>query len=514
MANIIGIEPVRYTQDGVISEVKGLIKVKDSAPIDLTKYNRIQKLTITTDPSTLPSSVECRLAFKTEGGLWSRCEVVKEMKPDGSIADIIIELTSLPTQEMTAESLLQEGNTIASLVDFADAEIFAGKKIYYAIALKSTDPANVKPKIKLSLTCKTGSQQLVDVEYSPEYDFESGITVSDIKVDSETELNATCEVEAQAIPISEDGTAGEMTDWGPVNNFVGMKINHIQYRATMRVLAVNTGAAILRGITTNYRTGEVISTNGYGEIISVIRDWRRDLRHCRVNVKHAPLDESVIKVYGTFRNKSIQVHEEFLGYGEGARAVYPFIHKEGIRLDSVQVYVNGVSATGGFDVNCEAGQININAEQDAIITASYEYGYGAESWLEMEKEYTERFDKYDLSVYTLTIPENESEISTEPEIHSMAGIKVSMSTVSGHVDKEYAGQGTGLMTSYRLAHPVKGGDLKVYADGEILNTSSYVIDDDPRYVRIACEAGSEIRVDYDWESESPIVYEIGGVFSK
>lgn len=495
MANITTLEPIRYTQDQVTTYSHGLAVCGENKYVNLTNADTVTQITVSTVPASLPASVNCKIAFKTT-----------ESNSNWFKLDSSGQAVTLETQEISEESILSEGNSIAELSAITNAPALANKQIRYAIAMTCSDPDNMHPCAKLDFTCGKATQQLTNTFDAATYQYEKPIVITSITADSETSGNATLQIQAQWL----DTDTGELTQWQNSSSAVGAITSQISFRATATVPTTDGSAAsILNSLVMQYNfTDSLGSGSGTNEIYSVIKDWRRDLRHCRINVKHAPLDKSSILAYVAFRPKIYKVTGEIIGTGTGAKTVYALDNPNGIRLESVKVYINGVLTYGTFDVNCETGSVILEAASGSVITCDYEYGWEAETWQEAEIQSTESFDGYDLSTYAITLPENNSGVD-----NSMAEIKLVLQTLQGSTDREPVGTGTGRMATYQLSNPVTDG-LQVYSNGILLNATNYSLGSDPRYISIAAANGAELRVSYNWISPAPVVYEFSGIFSE
>lgn len=495
MANILTSYPIRYTQDKINSSAYGLITCNNSNYLDLTQADVVNGITFTTNPAPFPSSVNCRVIFNT-GSEWFKLT-------SAGLAE------SIETQSISAESVLEEGNTISELSALTSIPAFENSQLRYAIALQTLDPENVKPQLKFTVNCQTTTQQLSQTVLSPEYEYSELIVINGVKYDSATASGGSITLQARY----NDTESNAYTDWQNLNALIGVITDKIQFRAITTASSVGVSQSILNSIQVSYNEGGIIaSSGGVSEIITVTRDWRTDLRHCRVVVRHSKLSESYIKCYVTFRSKSIKVSGEVLGVGTGQRQTLILAHTGGVKLDTVKVYYGGSETAASYDVNCQTGRIVLEAPEGIEITCDYEYGWASEEWQELELDYTESYDNYDQSVYRITLPENESGL-----IKSIAGIKLALHTQSGESTEGYFGTNDGVPARYKLRHSIKGGKIKLY-DGteEIREVSNRVnIDsEDSRYITVISYAGEQLKIWYEWESESPVVYELSGIFSK
>ena len=498
MANITELHPIRYAQDYANFEVTGLIRPKESNSLDLSYADKVLGITIDTVPENTESMLatcDVRFIFKTTNSAWFK------LNSDGT-ANVNI------AQSPSVDSVLGDGNTIAELRALTDIPAFQNTKLQYAVGMRATDIANMKPKVKFSVQCKTMSQQLVLEAESPEYEFDSKIIITNIEADTYIEGGGGLELQGRY--YIEDESHSEYSEWKSLPLLVGLSTTKLQYKVRATVSEIGNAQALLRSIKTEYNEGTIIAaSSGTASIVTVTEDWRVNLKQCRIIVKHTEVNASYIKAYVTFRPKTYKVVGEVIGTGTGQRTNYELSEKGGIKLDTVRMYYDGVSVPEGYDVNCETGQIIVNAPSGVSITCDYEYGYGDEQWYELELDSCEQYDRYYQSTYRITMPDDESGV-----VRSIAGIKVDLHTVTGREENELIGYGTGDVKTYRLKYPVRSGLITVRAGGVELPASGYEIQSDTRYIKINAGSGVELRCDYEWESEGVRVYEVAGIFSE
>lgn len=504
MANILTSYPIRYTQDKINDDLHGLVMCGENKLINLSNADNVTQINVSTVPNTLPDSVDMRFAFLTYQNNTSS----NWFKLDSNGNAV-----SLDYQDLTCESVLAEGNTLTELQAITDAPALAGKYIRYAVAVSCSDSNNVQPAFKLDFQCERDTPQESNEYYSPLYEFPESITVTEIYL-----INA-----GETIPEIDDGSihakltvyarwndleTNEMTQYVPYKNLVGIQTDKIQYKVTAYVdmSSMLQQECSLEGITTNYNQGNSIS--GDNEIYSIVKDWRKNLRHCRILVKHAPLNNNSINTHIAFRVKPQKITGEELGTGTGASTVYSLAHNNGIKLDTVNVYINGVKLVNGYNVNCEEGTITLQANSGDLITCDYQYGWEAEDWNELKLYSRESFDEYDLSEYKITLPAN-----TNGTVKSMGAVKIGLGAETGTNTLEVIGTGTGQSKTYRLSNPVSDF-INVYSNGELLSASNYYLHDDTRYITIAAPSGAELKATYNWVSESPVLYEFSSIFSE
>ena len=495
MANITELHPIRYAQDIAKFSYSDIV-INNSKAIDLSNADNVTQIIVSTLPATLPEDVSCKIAFISDNNDsgWFK------LNSNG-------EAVTLATQSITDYSILNEGNTISELTALTRAPALAGNRIRYAIAMSCENPEEVNPAIKIEFKCSRGSNKLANTYESQIFNFTDNIIVTGIEQDSNTTGAGTLNVKARWFDTSNQ----VMTDWADLSNLAGVTTNQIQYQVNAAVTQTGgSDSSVLNSITARYNLGSAVTTgNGSSEIISIIKDWRRDLRHCRILVKHAPLENNSIKTYFTLRGKTTKIHNEILGSGTGTRANYTLAHVNGLNVNSLIVYVNNqVTASSNYDINSSTGVITLEAALGSIITCSYEYGWEPEEWQELELDYRESFDEYDLSVYKITLPENTSGI-----IKSMGAVKIALTRTQGSSELELLGKGTGVSKTYRLNNLVTS-NLRIYFNGILQPSSVYSLESNMRYISVTAPVNVDVRTSYNWITESPTLYEFSSIFSE
>ena len=362
MSNIIEQQPIRYAQDISDYTVYGLVKDKEANKLDLRYADEVTGITVTTiraDTSTLLNSCDVRFVFNTGTG-WFRLE------SDGT-ADSDIE------QTLTIYSVLDEGNTISELSALTDVPAFENSELQYAIAMKAANIQNVNPRVKFGVECKTNTQQLVLEVLSPEYSYDSNIIITDITADSYIEGGGSLVIEGRYYRETE--SVSGYTDWMSLPSMTGVTASKLQYRVTASVADLTQSLAQLNSIKAEYNEGSIIAaSSGVSSIITKTEDWRVNLKGSRVLVRHSAPGMSTIKSYVTFRDKVNKVSGELIGTGNGQRTNYVLNHTNGIKLDTVKLYYDGVGVAEGYDVNCEKVWDSFTVGNPDVIVAVLDGG--------------------------------------------------------------------------------------------------------------------------------------------
>ena len=125
---MLTINTIRYGTDDFAMTKKEL--TYSITPLDCTGASSVTGFTLT---SSVPSGTDVRAAFQI-GGTWYK------LVGPGSAT-----LSALPTQAITTDSVLAEGNTVAELAAITGIAAFAGQSVNVAIALMAPGDATAMP---------------------------------------------------------------------------------------------------------------------------------------------------------------------------------------------------------------------------------------------------------------------------------------------------------------------------------------------------------------------------------
>lgn len=477
-------QPIRWQIDDVVFDYSGFVTTKTD--IDLSQVDTIEGFAVS---GVQPSGTDCRIAILANN-VWCKITGFET----GSLAP-------LTTQTITTESVLEEGNTIEELKRFTSLPELAGKKVKLAIALWAETAENT-PTLKLALKCKNANNQYTKTLTSEMYTFaqESEITAITSKLD--TKDGGTLDLLAKVRKAD-----GSESEWSALATHKGQLATGIQYKATFSVGAIGTAYAYLSGIATEYSPASGIVGAGTVNIISVTENWNIPLVSVRMSVRHKRLQDSVLTGYVAFRTLPTSVIGETAGIGTGELASYDLTHKNGIHQDMVKVYFDSARQYSGFEVNAASGRIHCTAPTGSVVTVDYEYGWNQETWEPLANTGTRQGINYDTTEFRYTRP-----LSALPA--SICTTKICMETVSGTSEGEELGIGTGQTRTYLLAHIAKAGTMSLRVDDAVLPASSWLLAEDGKSVRVSAAKKAVITADYDWISETPIVYQFASLFAE
>ena len=137
------------------------------------------------------------------------------------------------------------------------------------------------------------------------------------------------------------------------------------------------------------KTGKYgVKWNTGENIVSTTKEFSEDgiraLAFAQCMIHHDKLDKAVPHAFVTFGDEIHTAEDVSIGTGTGARQTLRLPDK-GVDYNTIEVKVDGVKYPY-FSANTETEypEITLAAAEGAEVTASYKYGYGMETWNEME----------------------------------------------------------------------------------------------------------------------------------
>lgn len=483
--NITKQNAIRYQIDKLSAHTQGVVVMNTGAGFNCITASVVTGFTIS---STEPAGTKIFYVFST-GNEWFSLSTTGYAQ-------------NFPSEQLDFDTIQTYGNTTGELMLLTNIPAFAGKIVRVAVALYTQNVTQSKPTLnKLAVNFRNTSQQLAATSYSAVYDLGEEGQIASCSADTESTPGAKVNVLAQL--TKPDGT---VTEWLPLNKLAGVNASKLQFRSDFSVDAVNTASSQVNRVDLVFSDSiSAVTGSTDTDIYSTTEDWYMPIKQCRLTVRHSPLVDADITCYLALRNAPLVVNDEYLGIGTGSRKTFQLQHNEGVKYDTVKVYVNGQQIYTGFDVNTEVGRITIEADEGSVITADYEAGWENETWQKMELTSRETLPDYDQSEYRLAVLDNTK---------SVGALRLALNMSESYTSSEELGTGSGTLQTYRLEHLVQEGRITLLADGEELDATEWILLDDARYVRVNAPEGKTITARYHWVSEAPVVYQFAGVFAE
>ena len=457
----------------VALDKKGLITSRTG--INLLNYSAVNKIAVTGEE---PSGTKRRLAFKV-GDTWNKLAV-----NNGAAT-----LSALPTQTLTADSVLKEGNTAAEVISATSIPDFAGKIVYPAIALYADSSATVMPTIGLKANATTTTAKYTQEGYSQEYHLsDTPVSIASLKADIAAKGAASA-----AVTVSLKN-GDNWLDYIELVKAIGQKATDIKFKTIYTVTKTDgSESASLNNVTCTYTTSGNKVTNKAADVVTVTKEFTNDLVYIHAYVKHKPLKDAKINVYAALRPTPKKRDMNQIGTGSGETQTVK-VDDVGINQDTLRLYYDGKAAYD-FDYNTETSEITFKAAAGVVVSASYEYGWKAADWLPMTQGLTQNNDSgNDTTEYTYTVPAHKDALT-------VTAIRYELLRPTGHVSDNVIGIGTGTRQIIKLPHFAK--------KETIVCSGAWSYDYDSRLVTVVADKGTEIKISYDWIAEQPEVISIG-----
>lgn len=466
-----------------LTEFKSLITSK--TPINLLDKSKVKGFTIA---GIQPTNTNRKVAFKVDNK-WNKLTTEGALSP-------------LPTQAITSDSVLAEGNTVTELTALTNVPSLVGKLVYPAFALYADSNATVMPTI--GMTVKAEIDTTVDVytktDYSQEFVLHNSrdVLVKSISVDSNIKGNGKVTLKARyatfdETAITEEG-AEQTEKWSDYVDFlsvINVKCHKLQIKADYQVsITDGSDSATLNDVIITYAKDVVAKADGTTDLVTLTEKFTNDLTYVHAYIKHKELIDADLKAYVRLQKTPKKAEFKLIGYGIGARKTYKVTDK-GINQDSLMVYVNG-KAVYDFDFNTETSEITLVADVDVPINATYEFGWELFNYVEMQKDVSQINDSGAYTTeYSYTVPTHKDE-------YTVTAIKYELLRPEGHVDNDVIGVGTGKRQIIQLPH---------YARKETISCNGkWSYDYDSKRLTVIAPKGDNIVISYDWIAESPQVY--------
>ena len=452
---------------------QGLLTSK--TPVNLLDKTSVSGFTV---KGIEPANTKRRVAFKVEDK-WNK------LSAEGA-------LTPLATQEITADSVLEEGNTVAELEAITTTTGLAGKLIYPAVALYADPEAEVMPTF--GMTVKAEIDTTVNVYsytgYSQEYSLSAGEDVQVVNVAAETETTG----EGNVVVTARLKQGGEWTDYMALSDTAMKQASALQLKAVYTVTNTDgSQSAKVKNVTIRYTTSGATVNGVPTDIVTKTQRFTNDLVYAHCYVKHKKLQDAVIDAYCSLRKRPKSKSMYQFGNGTGALNTYK-LPDAGINQDTLSVYVDGKTVYD-FGYNTETSEITLTADKDTALSASYECGWEMSEWIKMVQGVSQVNDSGGYTTeYSYTVPTHEG------YEYTVTAIKYSLVRPEGTVTKETIGVGTGKRQMIELPHFAK--------KETIVCNGAWSYDYDRKLLTIIAPEGEDIVISYDWIAETPTVYAI------
>lgn len=465
-----------------------LILTTTASQIDCSQMSAITGLAIV---STEPANTTTKYAFKTAAGVWRRWNTTTPA------------WENIPTQAITASSLLTEGNTKAELLAITAANLqwLAGSKNDAAVALSMTDTATEPPSVtSITANGTTGSTVYEKVITSDSIDLstvDSAVDILAIQVEKTEVAGGTVQVKA-----SIQGNDNAWSNWQPIENYVttpATKAKSVKLQATLTAPTINVSQASLASVSVKHRTDNVaVFAEGTGSCVTKTYNFIREMRRAHLMVKRPVVQDTEVKAYISLRPKPVSVSQEVLGVGDGAQHTYTLKYPTNVAAHTFALYFNGVKQAAGFAFSSIDGKVTYTAAAGVSVTADYDYNWLPEQFVAMS--YDAQYPDAHNSEMVNDQFNYVTVADTDPK-GSVSAIRIDLIQKKGTVKDEAVGTGSGALQSFKLAHKAKVETLVLKATGSPVAQANWSYKDKTNTLFITAPQGAAITADYDWAAD-------------
>lgn len=456
---------IRYGTDNFALNYTGMVSPKTSW--DCSTAKSFPAFTVT---KTIPDGTDARIAFLIDSTVYKLTNSTT--------------LTALTTQSYTADSILEEGNTVAEIEALTDISAFVGKKVTPIIALTVPSDATAMPKVNLKLRGIANTAQNTNTETSPEYTLATDpVTIIDAKSSITVADGGSVVVTASLY----DGTT-----WGSyveLSAIKGQKASKVKFQATYTVTQIGTGSAALASVAVTYNNSNSSVSGLAADIITSTRNLGMDVCYIRTTITHEQLKDASIKAYVSFRDAAKVRDHYSLGTGTGEKLVIA-LPDTGVDPNTLHIYA-GSTEISSFDYNLKLNNVTVTAAKDVRIYGSYSYGFGAEKWLEMTAGSTEKYQLDDSLYSTNFIYALDDDVTAK----QVAAVKYELNRLPGTAT-ESLGTATGTEQVFVLTHDAQADTIAVPGASFYVNDSGLLV--------LTAPKGTELKATYSYTGNTTV----------
>lgn len=473
---------------------QSLIITTAASAADVTDFPTVTGVVIT---ATEPEGTATRYLFKI-GGSWKKYDTLNQQWADAT------------TQELTAASVMEEGNTKAEINALATAAFagWAGNTVHVAAALQTTN-ANQPSITSIQVKGQAEGQQTVETTYS------DTVTLADVPVEI-LDINADTEVSdggsVQVLASILGGTMDEngWSEYKPYTDFVtnpATSAKAIKFKFVKTAPNVGVSTATIKSVSVKHRTDNVaVFSEGTGVCLTKTYNFVNGISRAHLMVKHPVVPDTEITAQIALREAPHTVTGEVLGTGTGAQQTVTLAHTENLASHKFALYFDGVQqAAASYSYSPTDGQVTFTAEEGVSVTADYVYGWTKERFVNMvhDTEYPDKDDN------TLVDDQFDYAAGAGDPTGSVGTVRVTLIQHTGSVRNEALGTGTGTQQSFKLAHHAKSETITVTPA-----TATWRFKDNTDVLMVTAPQGEPISVSYDWAARTNYLESVACIFNE
>lgn len=474
-----------------------LIKTTTASQRDCASFSTVTGIAITAD---IPTGCDMRFGIKVDDGTYKKYDTSTNTWKD------------LTTQDMTAQTLLSEGNTKAELEALTSPALISmpGNTVNFAIALSMGDTATAIPSItaiKISgVTGSTVTQESVESDAITLSESNGAVDILSIDVNKTEVSGGTVSVLASTQDAG--GTWGAYVDYTKLITSPPTTAKAIKFKAVLNAPTPGTSIAKINSVAIKHRTDNVaVFSEGTGVCITKTYDFVNTIGRAHLMVKHPIVQDTEISAYVSLREPPTYITGEVLGTGDGTQHTVKLANIENLASHGFILYFDGVPQnSASYAYSPTDGQVTYTAPNGETITADYIYGWSAETFVPMTHD-TQYPDKNDNSL----VDDQYDYVATKDKDPrgSVGTIKVSLKQNTGTEKNVALGNATGEQQSFKLAHHAKPETIVVTP-----STAPWKYKDNTDVLLVTGSKGDALTVSYDWAARTNYLESLACIFNE
>ena len=404
-----------------------------------------------------------------------------------TITSGVAALTAVTTQNITAASVLSEGNTVSELSTATSIPPFAGKTIFTAIAFSANSSATEQPTIGVKISGLSNQDQYTKTEYSQEYDI-SGYDVYNTNLSTTVANGGSIVVEASIY-------TGTWSDYMALSALKGKSGDKLKFRITYTATTLGTSTAQLNYLYIYLRTNTSVTLGTNADLITKTQEFGTGMMYARLLIKHKRLTDAGIKAYISFGQTPLHRENLQIATGTGEPQTVTLTDTN-IDFPSLTLYANTTKITS-VDYISALNSITFTADSGKTIFANYAYGFDAESWQEMQKGSTQAYQNdttCDSTDYTYAVTGVEKGVSA---------VRMVMQKPDGSSTDEMLGTGTGRQQMFILQHYAKEETITLKQGTQPIDRANWSYDPVNKIITVIALKDSAVTATYQWTAETP-----------
>lgn len=475
-----------------------LIKTTAASQRDCSSFSTVSGIVIT---ASIPTGCDMKFAVKIDDGTYKKYNTTTAAWVD------------LPTQAMTATSLLSEGNTKTELEALTSVALagFAGKTVNFAVAISMSDTATDSPSItSIKISGQTGStvtQKIVESDPITLAESSGAVEILNVEI-SKTEISGGT-VQVLASVQDAGGSWAGYVDYSNLNVSPAPTGKAVKFKAILNAPTPGTSVAKINSVSIKHRTDNVaVFSEGTGVCITKTYNFVNNIGRAHLMVKHPIVADTEIAAYIALRKPPTYITGEVLGTGDGAQHTVKVKNTTNLASHGFVLYFDGTpQSAANYSFSPTDGQVTYTAPTGVTPTADYICNWSNETFVPMTHD-TQYPDKNDNSLvddqydYVATA-------DTDPT-GTVGTIKVTLKQNTGTEKDVVLGVANGSQQSFKLDHHAKPETIVVKPD-----TATWTFKDNTDVLLATAPSGSgNITCSYSWAARTNYLESVSCIFNE